>query len=577
MWKVTVKGLLAHKLRLALTGLAIVLGVTFISGTLVLTDTLHNTFDTLFGQIYQNVDFVVRGEAVFTSNGPGGGAQRNPIPESVLAPVSHVPGVADAVGTVSGYAQFVAPDGKAVSNGGAPTLGFSFDPNQQLSSLRLAQGSAPTTPTQVAMDEGTAQKYHFAVGDRVRVAQPRPDRRPSPSRASSGSARPTTWPAPPWPPSTCPPPSTSSTRWAGTTRSTSWPSRGRTRRASSTPSPGCSRRGSKWSPARPWPTSSPTTSTRRCPSSRPPCWCSPSSRCSSGPSPSSTPSRSSSASGPASSPCCGSSGPAGARCSARCCSKPASSGWWPRSSASASGCWPPSAWRRCSRDSASRLPTGPLVFQSRTVVACLIVGIGVTVLSAISPARRAVRIPPVAAIADHRGDTRESSRRRLTVGGIVAVAGVVLLAVGLTEPAIQLVGLGAVAIFIGIGMLAPVVARPMASALGRPLAGLLGISGRLGRENSMRSPRRTAQTSSALMVGLALVSTMAVFGASLSSLGQEQRRQRHQRRLHRHPLEQRPERLLQLGGPERRRGSPGSTRCRPSTATSSSSRSRCRA
>ena len=65
MWKVTIKGLLAHKLRLALTALAIVLGVTFISGTFVLTDTLHNTFDNLFGNIYQNVDFEVRGEAQF--------------------------------------------------------------------------------------------------------------------------------------------------------------------------------------------------------------------------------------------------------------------------------------------------------------------------------------------------------------------------------------------------------------------------------------------------------------------------------------------------------------------------------
>ena len=60
MWKVTSKGLLAHKLRLALTALAIVLGVTFISGTFVLTDTLHNTFTTLFNRVYQNVDFQVR-------------------------------------------------------------------------------------------------------------------------------------------------------------------------------------------------------------------------------------------------------------------------------------------------------------------------------------------------------------------------------------------------------------------------------------------------------------------------------------------------------------------------------------
>jgi putative ABC transport system permease protein len=73
-----------------------------------------------------------------------------------------------------------------------------------------------------------------------------------------------------------------------------------------------------------------------------------------------------------------------------------------------------------------------------------------------------------------------------------------------------------VAVFVGIGMLAPIVARPVAGLVGRPLAATLGISGKLGRENSMRSPRRTAQTSSALMVGLALVSTIAVFGASLS-------------------------------------------------------------
>jgi putative ABC transport system permease protein len=162
------------------------------------------------------------------------------------------------------------------------------------------------------------------------------------------------------------------------------------------------------------------------------------------------------------------------------------------------------------------LPSGPVVFQTRTVVAALVIGIGVTVVSAISPARRAVRIPPVAALADYRGEQAESSRRRISIGSVIAVLGVGALTVGLTQPAIQLVGVGAIAIFIGIGMLAPVVARPMASAIGRPLARLLGISGKLGRENSMRSPRRTAQTASALMVGLALVSTIAVFGASLS-------------------------------------------------------------
>jgi putative ABC transport system permease protein len=92
----------------------------------------------------------------------------------------------------------------------------------------------------------------------------------------------------------------------------------------------------------------------------------------------------------------------------------------------------------------------------------------------------------------------------------------VLLAIGLAEPAIALVGVGAVAVFLGVAMLAPAIAGPLSSVLGRPLARLLREPGRLGRENSMRSPRRTAQTASALMVGLALVAAMSVFGASVS-------------------------------------------------------------
>ena len=99
MWKVTIKGLLAHKLRLALTALAIVLGVMFIAGTFVLTDTLNNTFKTLFGNIYQNIDLQVRGVAEF---GSGGTATRNPIPESLLSSVRTVPGVQEANGTVGG-------------------------------------------------------------------------------------------------------------------------------------------------------------------------------------------------------------------------------------------------------------------------------------------------------------------------------------------------------------------------------------------------------------------------------------------------------------------------------------------
>jgi putative ABC transport system permease protein len=151
-------------------------------------------------------------------------------------------------------------------------------------------------------------------------------------------------------------------------------------------------------------------------------------------------------------------------------------------------------------------------------VVAIVVGVGVTVVSAILPARRAVRIAPVAALVEDGGEAGETvRRRRVTAGVAVAALGVVAVVAGLAKPTVALVGLGAVLVFIAAAMLVPVVARPLSSALGRPLAALLGMPGKLGRENSMRNPRRTAQTAAALMIGLALVSTIAVLGASLST------------------------------------------------------------
>ena len=119
------------------------LGVTFIAGTFILTDTLHNTFNTLFGNIYQNIDFQVRGVAQFGSG--HGDAQ----PDPRVGP-RHRPRRARGrgrLGSVEGYAQFVAHDGKAISTGGAPTLGISFDPDPRISALRIVQGRPPPRRT----------------------------------------------------------------------------------------------------------------------------------------------------------------------------------------------------------------------------------------------------------------------------------------------------------------------------------------------------------------------------------------------------------------------------------------------
>ena len=164
------------------------------------------------------------------------------------------------------------------------------------------------------------------------------------------------------------------------------------------------------------------------------------------------------------------------------------------------------------------LPSAPLVFEARTAVVAIAVGVGVTLLSAIVPARRAVRIAPVAALVE-QGDEQGSAVRRRTVvrGTIFGIGGISLVLVGMSRASIGLVGIGALAILIATALLSPLLAGPLSGVLGRPLVGVLGVPGRLGRENSARNPRRTTQTAAALMVGLSLVSSIAVLGASLSA------------------------------------------------------------
>ena len=111
---VTIKGLIAHKFRLFATALAVTLGVAFMSGTLVLTDTVSRTFDDLFGDVYQQTDAVVRGEEIF-DGGVNVGAQRGRIDESVLATVRSVPGVAEAQGGVFGYARLIGCDADEIA------------------------------------------------------------------------------------------------------------------------------------------------------------------------------------------------------------------------------------------------------------------------------------------------------------------------------------------------------------------------------------------------------------------------------------------------------------------------------
>jgi putative ABC transport system permease protein len=167
--KVALKGLAGRKLRAVLTAFAIVLGVAMVSGTYVLTDTIKKGFDTIFTVSYQNADAVVTGKTAF---GSSSNTTAPSIPESLLAQIKALQGVQDAVGGVE-YDQthLVGRDGKSISTGGAPNLGFSINPRDQLfNPLKLTEGRWPVGPNEIAIDAGTAKKKNYTVGEQIGVS-----------------------------------------------------------------------------------------------------------------------------------------------------------------------------------------------------------------------------------------------------------------------------------------------------------------------------------------------------------------------------------------------------------------------
>ncbi|MER7245653.1 FtsX-like permease family protein [Kribbella sp. NPDC000426] len=168
MIRFAVQGLLARKLRTALTAIGVVLGVALISGTYVLTDSITSAFDSIFTQNYKNTDAAITGKSAFDT-AEDGTATAPSFQADLLPKVRDLPEVGAAGGAVNGEAQLIGKDGKAIVFGGAPNLGFSVDPTlPQFNSLTLVAGSWPA-PDQVVIDTQTAQKKGFRAGDEIGV------------------------------------------------------------------------------------------------------------------------------------------------------------------------------------------------------------------------------------------------------------------------------------------------------------------------------------------------------------------------------------------------------------------------
>ena len=169
MGRFALKGLLSRKLRTALTAIAIVLGVAMISGTYVLTDSIDQAFDRVFGEIRETSNAVITGKSAFDIT-DGSGVTEPTFDEGLVEEVRALPGVAAAEGSVDSDAtQLIGDDGKAVVSGGAPNIGFSIaDGDSEFNPLTLLEGSWPG-PNEVAVDTATASKEGFEVGEVIGV------------------------------------------------------------------------------------------------------------------------------------------------------------------------------------------------------------------------------------------------------------------------------------------------------------------------------------------------------------------------------------------------------------------------
>ena len=520
MGKATLKGLLAHKFRLAATALAIVLGVSFVAGTYVLTDTINATFTNLFDEVTQGIDVAVRSRDVFTGQM---GEVRDPIPEEVLNEVKAVDGVKVAEGSVTGFAQFVDKDGKPVTTGGAPTLGVSISSAPELQAgTTVRSGRLPSGPNEMVVDAQTAEKHGFAVGDRVKVLLQGPARTFTVSGIIGfGSAG-----------------NLGGATLAGFTLPTAQEVLNREGRfdeidvvaaEGTTPEQLRDRVRAVLDPRYEVLTGEEL----------------------------------SAAQAAAINDTIGRFLSTALLSFAFVALLVGAFLIFNTFTIIVAQRTRELALLRCLGASRRQvmtsvlleslivavvaslvglglgvlianglkalltsilnfdLPTTGTVFLWRTVLVSLAVGIVVTLLAALLPARKATRVPPVAALQPETAFAPTHFRkRRIVLGVLVTLVGIGLLLAGLFQNEgnrLVNVASGAVIVFFGVAILSPLIARPLARLIGWPFAKAFKLPGSLARENAMRNPRRTASTAAALMIGLALVTFVSIFAASIKA------------------------------------------------------------
>jgi len=520
VFNVALKGVLARKGRVFTTAIAVLLGVAFVTGTLVLSDTITRVFNDLFGDVNEGTDAVVRAESTFDD---GFGTDiRGRIDQSLLTNVLATDGVADADGQVQGFAQYVDADGNAIGNPGqgAPTLGFSWPEVEELNPFVLTAGDRPRGAEEVAMDKATADDEGYEVGDTVQVlTQQEPQEFTISGIVRFGSAD-------------SPAGATVAIFDLPTAQGTI-AEPGQFDSISAVAEDGVSQEQLAESLRGELPTDQSlevvtgaeitketedavaeqlgffTTfllvfaviavivgafviyntfgilvaqRSRELALLR----------------------------------------AIGASRRQVISSVLVEAGFVALVGSLLGligGVILASALRSGLNALGFELPDGPLIIAARTIIVGLVLGFVVTSLAALFPALRASRIPPVAAMREVAHDVSGQSRTRVLAGLLITIVGGLLLARGLFgggDNALLSVGIGAGLVFLGVTVLGPILVGPFVGLIGWPVSRFRGITGRLAQENTERNPKRTASTAAALMIGVGLVGLIAIAAASVT-------------------------------------------------------------
>ena len=163
------------------------------------------------------------------------------------------------------------------------------------------------------------------------------------------------------------------------------------------------------------------------------------------------------------------------------------------------------------------IPTTGLTINSSAIFSTVLIGTVITTLSAILPALRSGRVPPLAAIRETALDVVTGLTRRVIIGLVFMILGVVALVASINGAEVIFLGLGVLAVFAGVLVLGPAISKPVAMLLGKPVARLRGITGAMSQQNAARNPKRTARTAAPVLIGVALVTSFTALAASIKS------------------------------------------------------------